>query len=223
MKVLEHLKSLAEPSYAKFISKLIPTISSESIIGVRLPLLRKTIKNTLDDQDKQRLLCNLPHKYHEENLLHALIINDIKDYNKCLEALKTFLPFINNWAVCDSLTPKTFKKHSDRLLQEIPSFLKSKNAYACRLGIKFLMNFYLDEEFDDKYLTWVAEITNDEYYVKMMQSWFFATALAKQWSKTISYFQTGKLNVWVHQKSIQKAIESYRISPEQKAYLRTLR
>lgn len=165
----------------------------------------------------------LPHRYYEENNMHIMIASWIKDYEKCLAEVKRFLPYVNNWATCDLPAPKIFVKHKDELLPEIRSWIASDETYTIRYGIGMLMTFYLDEDFRPEYLKMAADVESEEYYVNMMIAWYLATALAKQWDATIPYLEERKLSEWVHRKTIQKAIESYRITPEQKVYLKTLR
>ena len=165
----------------------------------------------------------LPHTYYEENNLHAFLLEQITDYPTLLAELHAFLPYIDNWATCDSLRPKCVKKHLPEFLQEIRGWMQSERTYTVRFGINMLMSFYLDDAFQEEYLSWVAQVQSEEYYVQMMQAWYFATALAKQWDSTIGYLQTGQLSTWVHNKTIQKAIESRRVTDQHKQYLRTLK
>lgn len=221
--IQKRLFELQDKEYAKFQSKLIPTIDKKTIIGVRTPMIRQLAKEIRDTKEAAEFLACLPHKYYDENVLHSVLLCDIKDIDKCIKAVDSFLPYINNWAVCDILSPKVFKKHTDLILDKIKIWTKSKNIYTCRFGIKMLMSLFLDDKFKSEYLEIPAQIKSEEYYINMMRAWFFATALAKQWDETIKYFRSPVLDKWVHNKSIQKAIESYRITPEQKQYLKTLR
>lgn len=209
--------------YKAFHSKLMPTVNPDKIIGVRVPLLRKFAKEFSKTDEAEIFMKNLPHSYYEENNLHAFLIEQINDYEKTLEELNNFLPYIDNWATCDSLTPKVFTKHTDELIAEINKWLRSEHIYTVRFAVNMLMKFYLDDNFKKEYLQKVAEIESDEYYVKMVQAWYFATALAKQWDSAVLYLTENKLDEWVHNKTIQKAVESYRISPEQKEYLKKLK
>lgn len=209
--------------YRDFHSKLMPTVDRNTIIGVRIPILRKIAKNLKNDENINSFLQSLPHKYYEENNLHAFVIEQIKDYDKCIMEINRFLPYVNNWATCDSLRPKCFSKNTDKLLLEIKKWLKSDYTYTVRFGIEMLMKFYLDENYNSTYLKYVSMIKSDEYYINMMIAWYFATALAKHWYDTIDYLEENKLSFWVHNKTIQKAIESYRIKDEQKVYLKSLR
>ena len=211
---------MGEEEYRDFSSKLMPTVEKSKVIGIRTPILRKYAKE-LDNYEE--FLTKLPHKYFEENNLHAFLIEREKDFDKCVEKLDTFLPYIDNWATCDSMKPKVLKKEPEKLLKHIKRWLNSKDIYTVRYAINLLMSFYLDENFDKNYLVLVADIKSDEYYINMMRAWYFATALAKQYSETVPYIENGVLDVWTHNKTIQKAIESLRILKEQKQYLKTLK
>ena len=221
--IQEYLFSQQDLKYRDFHSRLMPTIDKNVIIGVRVPILRKYAKEISKNPDVKCFLCALPHKYYEENNLHAFIIEKIKDYDTCIKMLDAFLPYIDNWATCDSLCPKIFKANKDKLLKKISIWLKSDHTYTMRFGIKMLMTFFLDEDFDIKYPTAISQIRSDEYYIKMMVAWYFATALAKQYDAIIPFIENYTLDTDTHNKAIQKAIESYRITDEQKGYLRTLR
>ena len=217
------LFELQDLEYREFHSNLVPTKDPDAIIGVRVPHLRKLAKELIKEMDVTPFLKELPHQYNEENVLHAFFIEAIKDYYECLLELNQFLPYVDNWAVCDSLKPKVFKKHLDELVDEIQGWIESTQTYTIRFGIEMLRNFYLDEKFSAKYLDMVAGVKSEEYYVNMMIAWYFATALAKQYDATIKIIEAGVLDKWTHNKTIQKAIESYRITPEQKEYLRGLK
>lgn len=221
--ILDELFNLQDTKYRDFQSKLIPTSSKDYFIGVRTPELRRLAKKLVKSNNYSSFLEELPHKYFDENQLHGFIISEIKDYDECISYLNRFLPFIDNWATCDQTSPKVFKKNCDKVIKEINKWIKSKKTYTIRFGIGMLMQYFLDDNFDEKYLELVCNIKSNEYYVNMMRAWYFATALAKQYDSTIVYFEDKKLDTWTHGKSIQKAIESYRISEEQKDYLRTLR
>ena len=222
-KIENELFKLQDKKYQEFQAKLIPTRNPNTIIGVRTPELRKYAKDLLKNNEYKEFLKELPHKYFDENQLHAFIISGIKDYDECINYANQFLPYIDNWATCDQMSPKIFKKNHDILLKEIKNWIKSKETYIIRFGIGMLMQHFLDEDFDPEYLEWVSNIKSKEYYVNMMIAWYFATALAKKYEVTISYIENKKLDVWCHNKTIQKAIESYRITPEQKEYLRSLK
>jgi 3-methyladenine DNA glycosylase AlkD len=200
-----------------------PTINPEKIIGIRIPKLRAFANELAKENDNHEFLDKLPHTYYEENNLHAFLIEKIKDFDNCIAALDTFLPFVDNWATCDSMRPKVLGKHCEKLLPKAKQWISSTHTYTIRFGIGTLMNFYLDKNFKPEYLEIVSKIKSSEYYVNMMIAWFFATALAKQYDATLPYLQKQKLSSWCHNKTIQKAIESYRITPEQKELLRKLK
>ena len=211
---------MGEEEYREFSSKLMPTVEKSKVIGIRTPLLRKFAKSLDNYED---FLTELPHKYFEENNLHAFLIEREKDFEKCIEKLNVFLPYVDNWATCDSMKPKILKKEPEKLLEHIKIWLKSKDTYSVRYGINLLMSFYLDDNFKRDYLMLVADIKSDEYYINMMRAWYFATALAKQYKQTLLYIENKVLDKWTHNKTIQKATESLRITKEQKEYLKTLK
>lgn len=219
----QKLFELQDKEYALFQAKLTPTVAPELFIGVRVPLARKLAKQLFKEQDCEPFLKDLPHKYFDENMLHTLLLNEQKDFEGTVSLVESFLPYIDNWAVCDILSPKVFKKHKMELMSYIKKWSSSKETYTCRFGIEMLMSHFLDDDFLPEYLKIPASIHSDEYYVNMMIAWFFATALAKQWDATIPYIQNGRLDIWCHNKTIQKARESYRITDEQKQYLKTLK
>lgn len=219
----EKLFALQDFKYKNFQSKLIPTVAKEKIIGVRVPALRKLAKDFFQDKDAEKFFNNLPHKYFEENFVHIFLLNEMKDFEKCLQCVKNFLPYIDNWAVCDSLIPKIFSKHTSELEKEIKNWLASNSTYTIRFGILMLMKFYLGKNFDRKYLRWVSEIKSAEYYVEMMTAWFFSEALIKQYDAAIIFLQKNLLSASVHGKTIQKAVESRRISADRKIYLKSFR
>ena len=221
--IREKLFSLADDKYKAFHSKLMPTVDPGKVIGVRTPALRTFAKELHKLGEYDSFISDLPHKYYEEDNLHALLIDKIKDFHECVSALERLLPFIDNWATCDMLRPKALKTQPDKLLVYIRKWLKSDEVYTVRYAIGCLCSFYLDDNFSPEHLSMVAEIRSDEYYINMMIAWYFATALAKEYESTIVYLQDRKLPEWVHRKTIQKAIESYRISDETKTYLRSLR
>ena len=221
--MVEELFKLQDKSYKSLQAKIIPNVDPNTIIGIRTPDLKKYAKELVKNKNYLSFLDELPHKYFEENQIHAFIICDIKDYDECLKRINKFLPYIDNWATCDQSAPKVFAKNSDKLINEIKIWLKSKHTYTIRFGISMLMRIYLDDKFDKKYLEMVSNIKSNEYYVNMMRAWYFATALAKQYESTISYIENNKLDTWTHNKTIQKAIESYRITLEQKEYLKKLK
>ncbi len=217
------LFSMQDKEYHAFHSKLIPNVNPDLFIGVRTPELRKYAKRLFKTSQAEEYLSILPHQYYDENNLHGFLIEETKDYSTVINALDAFLPYVDNWATCDMISPKVFKKHTAELIEKIKEWMASEHTYTKRFGMGMLMKFYLDENFSLEYLDMVASVESNEYYVNMMIAWFFATALAKQYEATLPYIVNQKLNQWVHNKAIQKSIESYRIAPEQKAYLRTLK
>lgn len=221
--IIEQLFDLQDESYKQFQCGLMPTVAPETVIGVRTPQLRKLANNLAGSYTVSEFLCDLPHQYYEENNLHGFLIEKIKDYDQCVAALNQFLPYIDNWATCDMISPKIFKKHPPQLIGQIRLWLNSNHTYTVRFGIKLLMSLYLDEHFQPEYLEWVADIRSDEYYIKMMVAWYFATALAKQYDAALPYITQRRLDAWTHNKTIQKAIESYRITDQQKAYLKSIK
>ncbi|MFQ8912449.1 MAG: DNA alkylation repair protein [Waltera sp.] len=223
MKAQELLFQLQDKGYRDFQSKLIPTIPVETIIGVRIPTIRKLAKEYGKDPESVEFLKQLPHSYYDENILHALLVAEIKDYEVCVKEVERFLPYVDNWAVCDIFSPKVFRKNKDKLIDKIREWTVSGHPYTCRFGMEMLMTHFLDEDFRVEYLEIPAAVHSEEYYVNMMIAWFYATALAKQWDATIGYIEDQRLDTWTHNKTIQKARESYRITPEQKEYLKTLK
>lgn len=221
--MLSAILTLRDEKYADFLAKLIPNVPRESILGVRTPELRRVAKRFEKAAGRDEFLSSLPHEYHEQNLVHAYIAESLRDYDSALAAIEAFLPYVDNWAVCDSMTPRVFSKHTDALLPRIREWLNSTHAYTVRFGLRMLMCFYLENEFTAEINALAAAVRSDEYYVNMMQAWYFATALAKQYDKTLPIIAECRLSPWVHNKTIQKAVESFRIAPEQKAYLKTLR
>ncbi|MDU4210122.1 MAG: DNA alkylation repair protein [Finegoldia magna] len=222
MNVINELQSLQDLKYRDFQSKLIPTIDQSTIIGVRMPDLRKLAKK-IDEKQAQIFMQDLPHTYYEENILHSILISNMKNYDDCIDHLERFLPFVDNWAVSDCISPKTFTKNTDKLIEKIKLWAKSSHAYTVRVAICLLMKYFLDEKFKVEYLKIATRIRSEEYYVNMMVAWFFATALAKQWDDVIFVLEDNLLDEWTHNKTIQKARESFRITPEQKQYLKSLK
>lgn len=219
----KQLMALADSEYKAFSAKLIPTVDESCIIGVRMPQLRELTKKIKNDEDIGKFLCDLPHRYYEENNLHSLLISQIRDFDECINELDKFLPYVDNWATCDSTKPKSFKKNRDKLMIEIKRWLKSDRIYTVRFALNMLMTHFLDEDFRVEHLNMVSGVQSDEYYINMMIAWYFATALAKQWDYTFAYIKNNSLPIWVHNKTIQKAVESYRITTEQKELLRQLK
>ena len=225
--MIEEIRArLAENSdaqYRLFQAKLMPTVAPERILGVRTPILRKFAKEIAGEESVAEFLNDLPHRYYDENNLHGFVISLCKDYEKTVRAVDAFLPYVDNWATCDLLSPVCFKKNRAALRSEIDRWLSSDKVYTVRFGIEMLMSHYLDEDFDPAVLKKVAAVHHGDYYVKMMAAWFFATALAKQWDAAVPYIESKQLDGWVQNKTIQKAVESYRITAEQKDYLRSFK
>ena len=221
--ISEELFALQDTEYQTFQSKLMPTIPPETVIGVRTPLLRKLAKELAGTPQAEHFLQSLPHRYYEENNLHAFLIEQIRDYDTALAETERFLPYINNWATCDCFCPKVFAKHKEELLIPLRRWLGSDQTYTVRYAMGMLMRYYLDEDFQPEYLAWVAGVHSEEYYLNMMRAWYFATALAKQPDAALPWLTDRRLDVWTHNKPIQKAAESYRIPPEMKQQLRELR
>lgn len=223
MEIQKELFLRQDKEYMKFLSKLTPNVSEDTIIGVRIPEIRKLAKKLVKNNEYEDFLKELPHKYYDENLLHGAIISENKDFENCIELLNSFLPFVDNWAVCDTISPKIFKKHKKELIEKIKEWSQSDKTYTCRFGVEMLMTHFLDKDFKKEYLEIVANIHSEEYYVKMVIAWFFATALTKQWDYAVIYLENNKLDVWVHNKTIQKARESLRILEDKKGYLKRLK
>lgn len=223
MDIQEKLFELRDAKYAEFQAKLTPNVPAESFIGVRVPLARALAKEYIKNPEHKQFMNILPHKYYDENMLHGLLISEMKDFDNCIFETDKFLPYVDNWAVCDIMSPKIFKKHKNDIIEKIREWSASEKTYTCRFGIEMLMSHFLDTDFKSEYLEIPSAIKSEEYYVNMMIAWYFATALAKQWESTICYIEKQILSPWVHNKTIQKACESYRITEEQKLYLRSLK
>ena len=221
--IRKELKKLQDKGYREMQVTIIPTLEADSIIGVRTPALRQLAKEFAKREDISEFLTDLPHKFFEENQLHAFILSGMKDAESCIRLVDEFLPYVDNWATCDQMSPKVFKKHKQLLLEYVDKWIRSEHTYVKRFAIGMLMEHFLDEDFKTSYLTKVSKIRSEEYYVNMMIAWYFATALAKQYEDTLPFIEKQKLDKWTHNKSIQKAVESYRITPEQKEYLKTLK
>lgn len=221
--IQKHLFELQDMAYRDFHSRLMPGIDKETIIGIRVPVLRKYAKSIAGTELSEKFIKELPHCYYEENNLHMMLITGIKDYDRCISEIERFLPYIDNWATCDFPAPKCFENHKEDLLPVIKRWIASSETYTIRYGIGMLMRLYLDADFDPEYVRIVAEVKSDEYYVNMMIAWYMATALAKQWDAVIPYIEEHRMSDWVHRKTIQKAVESYRITDEQKRYLKGYR
>ncbi len=222
-RIQEQLFALQDKKFNDFQAGLNPAVDKETMIGVRTPQLRVLAKEMIKEGLAEAFLKELPHTYFEENQLHALILSELKSYEQVMEEVKAFLPHVNNWATCDQLRPKCFKKHRKELLAEIESWISDKETYTIRFGIGMLMVHFLEEDFKTEYLEKVSLIRSEEYYVNMMIAWYFTTALGKQYEEVLPYLEEKRMAPWVHNKTIQKARESYRVSEEQKAYLKSLR
>ena len=221
--IQDRLFEYQDLGYREFNSKLIPNIDKETIIGVRIPDIRK-IEKSLSIEEKEEFLLKLPHKYFEENMLHGIIISNMKEYDKVIINLEKFLPYVDNWAVCDSISPKIFKKNREKVIINVLSWIKSNHTYVCRFGIGMIMQLYLEDEYFKKsYLDKIAEIKTEDYYINMMRAWTFQVALVKQWKKAIVYIEKGLLDEFTHNKTISKSCDSYKIEKEKKEYLKTLR
>lgn len=221
--IQKQLFELQDMAYRDFHSRLMPDIDKETVIGIRVPMLRKYAKSIAGTELAEKFIKEPPHCYYEENNLHMMLITGIKDYEKCLSEIERFLPYIDNWATCDFPAPKCFEDHKEELLPVIKRWIASSETYTVRYGIGMLMRLYLDEDFDPEYVRLVVGVKSDEYYVNMMIAWYMATALAKQWDAVIPYIEDHCMSDWVHRKTIQKAVESYRITDEQKEYLKGYR
>ena len=221
--IRKELYRLQDEKYKAFQSKLIPNVEADTMIGVRTPELRKYAKQLLKREDIPEFLNDLPHVSFDENQLHAFILSEMKDYGRCVEGVDRFLPYVDNWATCDQMSPKVFRKHREELLEKIREWIRSEKTYTIRFGIGMLMEHFLDGDFDPAYPQMAADVRSDEYYVNMMKAWYFATALAKQYDAVLPFLEEHRLDVWTHNKAIQKAVESYRITPEQKVYLKSLK
>lgn len=219
----QRLFEMQDEVYRQFQVKLIPGINPDRVIGIRIPQLRKLAKALAKEPDIDEFLSALPHRFYDEYNLHGFLISEYQDYDQAIRAIDALLPYVDNWATCDLLRPKAFQKNRSLLRFDVLRWMTSSEPFIIRFGIEMVMTHFLDEDFSPDLAEQIASIRSDEYYVNMMIAWFFATALAKQWESTLPYLEKRKLTQWVHRKTIQKAIESYRITPEQKAYLRTLK
>ncbi len=219
----KQLFDLQDKKYRDMQKKIITNISPDSIIGVRTPELRKLAKQISKEEDTAEFLDELPHRYFDENQLHAFVVSEMKDCEKCMKRLEDFLPYVDNWATCDQMSPKIFKKHRQELMDKIKTWIASEETYTVRFGVGMLMEHFLDDDFDTAFPEMVSKLRSEEYYVNMMIAWYFATALAKQYDVILPYIENKRLDTWTHNKAIQKSVESYRITPEQKEYLKGLK
>lgn len=223
MSIVDRLKKVSDNKYKEFQAKLVPNISSDLILGVRTPDMRKIAKEINNTEEAKEFLNQIPHKYYEENLIHMFLIAMIKDFDLCVSELNKFLPYVDCWPVSDQSSPKVFSKNHDKLISIIKKWISSKHVYTARFGIRILMNEFLGDDFKEEYLSIVANKKGEDYYLKMMIAWYFATALAKKYDETIKYFENHMLDEWVFNKAIQKAIESFRVTDEHKLYLKSLK
>ncbi len=220
--IQKYLLSQADQKYRDFTLPLIPNVDERTFIGVRLPILKKYAK-TLNEEDKMEFIQSLPHQYHEENLLHAFILSNIKDFDEFIKYVDIFLPYVSNWSTCDTICNKNLVKYKDQLIKEIYKWLKSDEIYRVRYAVKCLMNYYLGEDFKEEHVKKVEQVKLDDYYVRMMIAWYIATGLAKNYDQFIKVIEEKRFDAFTHNKAIQKAVESYRVSDEHKAYLKTLK
>lgn len=223
MTVYERLIACSDEQYKEFQSKLVPNIPKETVLGVRTPDMRRIAKEIRGTEEAEGFLAELPHKFYEENLVHFFLIAMIKDFDQCVQAVETFLPYVDCWPVCDSSSPKVFTKNHEKLLPLIRKWIGSDHVYTVRFGIRMLMNEFLGDDFKPEYLAWVAGVPGEDYYIRMMVAWYFATALAKQYDESVVYIEEHRLEPWTHKKAIQKAVESYRVTEAHKEYLKMLR
>lgn len=221
--IQQRLFALQDAGYRDFHAALMPTVDKALVIGVRMPALRALAKELKGTEPAADFMAQLPHKYYEENNLHAALIGHIRDFDACMAAVERFLPYVDNWATCDMMNPRALAKDKAALLERIRLWLQSGHTYTVRFGMGMLMNHFLEEDFREEYPALVASVRSEEYYVRMMQAWYFATALAKQYEAAVTYLEQRRLGAWVHNKTIQKARESFRVSQEQKEYLKSLK
>ena len=221
--IREELFRLQDRAYGAFQRKLIPTVDPDTLIGVRTPDLRRYARQLAKREEITAFLEDLPHRYFHENQLHAFILSESKDYTWCAAEVSRFLPYVDNWATCDQLSPRVFRKHRPELLEKIREWISAEETYTVRFAIGMLMEHFLVEDFDPAYPELVANLRSEEYYVNMMIAWYFATALAKQYEAIIPYIEKCRLSLWTHNKAIQKSVESNRIPAERKEYLKSLR
>ena len=221
--IKEKILQMADAEYRAFQLKLMPTVSGERVAGVRIPMLRKYAKEIKGSDEAERFLADLPHELYDEDNLHSMLISMERDYTRVISLLDNFLPYVDNWATCDVISPRSFRSHKKELILKIKEWMSSEHTYEVRFGIGLLLKFYFDEDFSLSQSDAVAEISSDEYYINMMRAWYFATALAKQYDAVIEYIEQRKLDTWTHNMTIRKAVESYRITEEQKKYLKSLK
>ena len=223
MTVYERLAACGDEQYRDFQSKLVPNIPKETVLGVRTPDMRRIAREIRGTEEADAFLLELPHRYYEENQVHFFLIAMIKDFDRCVQAVENFLPYVDCWPVCDSSSPKVFTKNHEKLLPLIRKWIGSDHVYTVRFGIRMLMNEFLGDDFKPEYLAWVAGVQGEDYYIRMMVAWYFATALAKQYDESVVYIEKRRLEPWTHKKAIQKAVESFRVTEAHKEYLKMLR
>ena len=223
MTLYRRLVEVKDDAYREFQAKLVPNIPKETILGVRTPEMRKIAKEVFESAERDAFLNDLPHKYYDENLIHFFVLAMIRDFNECVRRVEAFLPYVDCWPASDQATPKSFRKNHEKLLPYIEKWIASDHVYTARFGLRMLMNEFLDADFKEEYLALAASKQGEDYYLKMMIAWFFATALAKRYDETVPYLEQHRLDEWVHKKAIQKAIESFRVSDAHKEYLKRLR
>ena len=223
MTLYRRLAEVRDDAYREFLAKLVPNIPKETILGVRTPEMRKIAKEVFESTERDAFLNDLPHRYYEENLIHFFVLAMMKDFDECVRRVEVFLPYVDCWPASDQATPKAFRKHHEKLLPYIRKWIASDHVYTARFGLRMLMNEFLDADFKEEYLVLAASKQGEDYYLKMMIAWFFATALAKRYDETVPYLEQHRLDEWVHKKAIRKAIESFRVSDAHKEYLKRLR
>ena len=223
MTLYRRLAEVKDDAYREFQAKLVPNIPKETILGVRTPEMRKIAKEVFESAERDAFLNDLPHKYYEENLIHIFVLAMIRDFDECVRRVEAFLPYVDCWPASDQATPKSFRKNHEKLLPYIEKWIASDHVYTARFGLRMLMNEFLDADFKEEYLALAASKQGEDYYLKMMIAWFFATALAKRYDETVPYLEQHRLDEWVHKKAIRKAIESFRVSDAHKEYLKRLR
>ncbi len=223
MTLYRRLAEVKDDAYREFLAKLVPNIPKETILGVRTPEMRKIAKEVFESAERDAFLNDLPHKYYEENLIHFFVLAMIRDFDECVRRVEAFLPYVDCWPASDQATPKSFRKNHEKLLPYIEKWIASDHVYTARFGLRMLMNEFLDADFKEEYLALAASKQGEDYYLKMMIAWFFATALAKRYDETVPYLEQHRLDEWVHKRAIRKAIESFRVSDAHKEYLKRLR
>lgn len=221
--VQDSLMKMSDEEYRVFQMNLIPNIIEQTVIGVRIPLLRRFAKKLIENEMAQEFMVSLPHKYYDENNLHVFLIEQMSDFDCVLHELERFLPYVDNWATCDLIRPYVFKRNTDKLIEHLRQWICSQSVYTVRFAICTLMNYFLDEAFELEQLDMVAGIESSDYYINMARSWYFAEALAAQYDSALPYLEQNKLDLWTHNKTIQKALDSKKISAETKVLLRKLK